>query len=93
MVARASLTDSLMGESYAPENGKMTVEFSRSLDGITKANMEYLEAIEADGAGSVQTYAAKMDPRQLSVVALVRDRSNKVLQAVHADAVNPDEDS
>jgi hypothetical protein len=90
MVARGSLTRGLIGESYAPVNGRMTLAFSRSLDEITRENVAYLKEIESNGAGTVQTFAAKMDPRQLSVVGVVRNRSNEVLQAIHADASAPE---
>lgn len=93
MVARAALTDELAGVAFVPENGEMAIRFSRSLEAITRTNIEHLKKIEADGAGSVQTFAAKMDARQLTVVAFVRDRaSKKVLQAIQIDPALPEED-
>jgi hypothetical protein len=94
MVARAGLTDVLGGVSFKPESGKMTLDFSRSLASITEANIHYLEDLEADGAGSVQTFAAKMDPRQLTVVAFIRDRSSRrILQAIQVDPLLPGDDA
>jgi hypothetical protein len=93
MVARAGLTKVLGGVSFKPEQGKMTLPFSRSLQSITESNIEYLKALEADGAGSVQTFAARMDPAQLTIVAFVRDRkSGRILQAVQIDPTLPEDD-
>ena len=93
MVARASLTKNLGGQPFNPKSGKMTLSFSRSLENITQANIDYLEELQATGAGSVQTFAAKMDPRQLSVVAIVRDHNGKVLQAAQVDARQPNQEA
>ena len=92
MVARAGLLANPAGLRFKPEDGSMTIEFARSLQAITAANVEYLQDIEAAGAGSVQTFAAEMDPRQLTVVAFVRDgNSNKILQAIQINPSLPEE--
>jgi hypothetical protein len=92
MVARAALTSGLDGAPFAPKDGTMTLQFSRSLKAITEANIAYLENLQASGAGSVQPFAAKIDPRQLTVVAFVRDgSSNKILQAIQIDPSLPGE--
>ena len=92
MVARAALVDNPSGLLFKPEGGVMTVEFSRSLNAITEANIEYLKALQAAGAGTVQPFAAAMDPRQLTVVAFVRDgSSNKILQAIQINPSLPEE--
>ena len=47
-----------------------------------------------DGKIAVQTFAANMDARQLTVVAFVRDRaSNRILQAIQIDPALPEEDA
>jgi hypothetical protein len=87
MVARAALTDSLQGIPFEPKDGRMTISFSQSLTAVTQANVDYLKRIEAEGAGTIQPFAAKMDPRQLTVVAYVRDgNSKRILQTIQ---VNP----
>jgi hypothetical protein len=90
MVARAALTDSLEGIPFEPQDGRMTIPFSRSLAAVAQANVDYLKRIEAEGAGTTQTFAAKMDPRQLTVVAYVRDGSSKkILQAIQVNPTQP----
>ena len=90
MVARAALTDSLRGIPFEPKDGRMTIPFSRSLAAVAQANVDYLKELEAQGAGMVQTFAAKMDPRQLTVVAYVRDgNSKKILQAIQVNPSQP----
>jgi len=90
MVARAALTDSLQGMPFEPQDGRMAIPFSRSLAAVAKANVDYLKRIEAAGAGTIQTFAAKMDPRQLTVVAYVRDGSSKkILQAIQVNPRQP----
>jgi hypothetical protein len=87
MVARAALTGWLEGIRFLPESSRMTIPFSRSLAAVIGENVNYLKKLEAAGAGTAQTFAAKMDPRQLTVVAYVRDEgSKKILQAIQ---VNP----
>jgi hypothetical protein len=87
MVARAALTGRLEGIPFEPKDGRMTIPFFRSLTAIARANVDYLKEIEATGAGTAQTFVAKMDSRQLTVVAYIRDgRSKKILQAIQ---VNP----
>jgi hypothetical protein len=86
MVARAALTRSVLGQAYEGEGGGMEIDFSSSLKRIQRSNSVYLEQLQAEGRGSVQTFAAKIDPRQLTVVAFIRDNeSREVLQAVQAD--------
>lgn len=94
MVARAALTRSVMGEAFQPDDsGEMVVSFERSLREITQGNAFYLEQLQAEGMGAVQTYATAMDPRQLSVVAFLQDdESKEVRQAVQIDVeVAPDQ--
>ncbi len=86
MVARAALTRSVLGQSYESEGGGMEIDFSGSLKRIQRSNSVYLEQLQAEGRGAVQTFAAKIDPRQLTLVAFIRDNDSKeVLQAVQVD--------
>jgi tetratricopeptide (TPR) repeat protein len=86
MVARAALTDSTKGIPFEPKDGSMTIPFSRSLAEITRENADFLKKLEAAGAGTAQAFATRMDPRQLTVVAFVRDAdSKKILQAIQID--------
>jgi hypothetical protein len=86
MVARAALTDSTKGIPFKPEGERMTIPFSRSLAEITRENADFLKPLEASGAGTAQAFATRMDPRQLTVVAFVRDaKSKKILQAIQID--------
>jgi hypothetical protein len=69
----------------------MTIPFSASLVAITRANADYLKRLEGAGAGNAQTFVTRMDPRQLTVVAFVRDGvSKEVLQAIQIDPTLPD---
>ena len=64
----------------------MEIDFSGSLKRIQRSNSVYLEQLQAEGRGAVQTLAAKIDPRQLTLVAFIRDNDSKeVLQAVQVD--------
>jgi hypothetical protein len=86
MVARSALTRSVLGQSYESEGGGMEIDFSGSLKRIQRSNRVYLEQLQAEGRGAVQTFAAKIDPRQLTLVAFIRDNDSKeVVQAVQAD--------
>ncbi len=89
MVARAALTRSVMGEPYqANEEGKMTLTFQRNLAEIAQGNRFYLEEIQGEGKGAVQPYATRMDPKQITLVAFVRDNDTReVLQAIQIDPV------
>ena len=95
MVARAALTPSASGETYdAPEGGRMRLSFDRSLAEMTRRNELYLERLQAAGRGAVQKFAARMDPKQLTIVAFVRDaRTLEVLQAVQMDPQSVEETS
>ena len=88
MVARAALTERSEGIEFKPTDGQMVVPFSRSLDEIVMENTGYLKS----RAGGGQLFAAKMDPRQLTMVAFVRDgASKKILQAIQIDPTLPEE--
>ncbi len=83
-------TNLLEGMPFQPRDGRMTIPFSRSLAAVAQANADYLKRIEAEGAGTIQTFAAKMAPRQLTVVAYVKDGSSKkLLQAIQVNPRQP----
>ncbi|MHC4077005.1 MAG: tetratricopeptide repeat protein [Planctomycetota bacterium] len=87
MVARAALTDSIEGLKFKPKDGAMTFEFKKSLADIRQANESYLGAYERNTNKSTTRLSTRIDPRQVSVVAFLRDTVNlEVLQAVHVDA-------
>jgi hypothetical protein len=87
MVARAALTDTIEGLRFKPKDGTMTFKFEKGLDAIRKANESYLQAYERDTHKSATRLSTRIDPRQVSVVAFLRDSLNlEVLQAVHVDA-------
>ena len=86
MVARSALTKTALGDPYQSKNGKMTIDFTASLKRIQQGNRIYLEQLQSEGRGAVQTFASKIDPRQLTLVAFIRDNDSKeVLQAVQGD--------
>ncbi|QTN32048.1 tetratricopeptide repeat protein [Akkermansiaceae bacterium] len=88
MVARAALTEQMKGIEFKPSDGQMVIPFSRSLEEIVLENTGYLKS----RAGGAQLFAAKMDPRQLTIVAYVRDgASKKILQAIQIDPTVPEE--
>ena len=59
-------------------------EFSR--------NIGHVKTLESRGAGTAQTFAAEMDPRQLTLVAFVRDAKTKeILQAIQVNPSLPEE--
>ncbi|MFK7849686.1 MAG: hypothetical protein AB8D78_01810 [Akkermansiaceae bacterium] len=92
MVARAALTANDKGIPFEPEDGRMTIPFSQSLKDILQKNTAHLRKLEAAGTGKAQLFAAEMDPRQLTMVAYIRDSvSKEILQAIQLDPTLPDE--
>jgi len=93
MVVRAAMTDQFDGIPFEPEGGQMTIPFSRTMTEIIWENIGFVKELEARGAGKAQVFAAEMDPRQLTLVAFVRDRaSKKILQAIQINPTLPPED-
>lgn len=88
MVARATLTGKLDGVKFAPTGGKMTIPFSKALADVTKANEAWLEKYEQGGGKSCSRLSTGIDPRQLTIVAYLRDLGTReVLQAVQINPV------
>lgn len=93
MVVRAALTNQFDGIPFEPKDGQMIIPFSRSMTDIIWRNIGHMKTLESKEAGMAQTFAAEMDPRQLTVVAFVRDGdSKKILQAIQIDPTLPPED-
>ena len=94
MVARAALTDSIKGMPYVPADGGMRVPFTGALDEIWRDNQTYLTQLQAEGMGAVQKFAARMDAKQLTIVAFLRDDTTRAtLQAVQANPKLPEDDA
>jgi tetratricopeptide (TPR) repeat protein len=86
MVVRGELSGDEEGLFYEPRDDRMEIDFSRKISEIVARNREYLEAREKDGAASATRLSLEIDPRQVAVVAFVRDTStNEVLQAAWFD--------
>ena len=87
MVVRGALTEKLSGVPFKPEAGEMRIPFKRALADITKTNEAFLSDYEKSGGGACTRLSTKIDPRQVTIVAALRDRfSNEVMQAVQ---INP----
>ncbi len=92
MVARAELLEGTTGDQHgAPWNAEdeyMEVPFNVSLEAIRASNEACLDRLINEGAGAVRKLSMTLDPRQLVVVAFVKDNSTgEVLQAL---VVEPD---
>lgn len=84
-VARAALTAWAGGEEYAPVDGVFRVPFDRVLAAIEAENAAFLAQRRPPDAGAT-SIGVRLDPRQLSVLAVVRAaQSNEVLQAAWLD--------
>jgi tetratricopeptide (TPR) repeat protein len=91
-VARAALTEDLGGVDYAPRLEKQVVEFDRTFEAIRDEIARFLDEREAAGEGRVSRLALRIDPRQASVVALLRRRdTGEVVQSAMVDAVLPED--
>lgn len=91
-VARASLTEPMQGLDFAPAAGVQTFEFARAWAEVEAENLAFLDRVEAEGRGRAPRIGARLDPRQMSVVAILRDRaSGEVLQAAQWDPPDPED--
>ena len=90
MLARAALTEDLLGEAFiadGEEGNSMTYEFSKLLEEVTTENVRHLDNYEKDGGGAATRLSVNIDPRQVSIVAYLRDMTTlEVLQAGYVDA-------
>jgi len=87
MVARAALTGSVEGTPLVIEDGKMRFDFTKRLSEIQKQNETWLAKYEKSTNTSASRLSTRIDPRQVSIVAFLRDTSSlHVLQAVQISA-------
>jgi hypothetical protein len=92
MVARAELLAEQSGDQHGalwePDAGSMEITFDVGLHTIQANNEACLDRLMEEGAGTVRKLSMELDPRQLVVVAFVRDDgSGEIMQAV---VVEPD---
>ena len=86
MVARASLLRDDDGVRLAAKEKTQTFTFDRTLDEITAENVTFLEEYEQENGGLASRLSVAIDPRQVSVVAFVRNGATlEVLQATRLD--------
>jgi hypothetical protein len=85
MVARGSLLGPAAGVPYEPVDGGRTIEFARSLAEISAENVRFLERTEAAGGNAATRLSVAIDPRQVSIVAFIRDAAQVVRQATQLD--------
>lgn len=84
-VARAALTAWPGGEDFAPVDGEQRLPFERAFADVERENAAFLAERRPAGTPAT-TIGLHLDPRQLSVLAIVRDASTKeVLQAAWLD--------
>ena len=91
MVARGPMTKSLDGVQYKPEKGVMTLAVRTLARGHPEGtNDAWLTKYEKRTNKSATRLSTRIDPRQVSIVAFVREEhSQQVLQAVQIDASMP----
>ncbi|MCP4241699.1 MAG: hypothetical protein GY772_14160 [bacterium] len=92
MVARAELMAEHSGDQHGalwePDGGSMEITFDKALHQVQADNEACLDRLMDEGAGTVRKLSMRLDPRQLVVVAFVRDdATGEVMQAV---VVEPD---
>ncbi|MBK7874266.1 MAG: hypothetical protein IPJ77_00670 [Planctomycetes bacterium] len=84
-VARAALTAWAAGEEWAPVDGEQRLPFERALADVERENAAFLAERRPPGENAA-TIGVRLDPRQLSVLAIVRDaKTREVLQAAWLD--------
>ena len=94
MLARAELLGFGDGLRYEPdEDDEMAVEFDALLEDVAGDNLRYLEELEEQGKGAVPKLSLRIDPRQVRIVALLRDRlTGEVLQAFQIEPELPEDE-
>lgn len=92
-VARGVLTRGLDGERWRPVDGALELAFSRSLEGVRVANEAWLDERQGAGAGTAVKVSTRIDPRQVSVVAYLRNAvTHEVVQAAQFDPFPPEDE-
>ncbi|MBI4879700.1 MAG: hypothetical protein HY812_08595 [Planctomycetes bacterium] len=90
MVARAALTPGAEGVRFAPEGGRQVVEFSRSLSAVGDELAAHLEEYEAGHRADFTLRPTRIDPEQVTVVAILRNRfTQEVRQTVQIEPEVP----
>lgn len=85
-VARASLVGPPRGQKVVFEDGRMDVSFDESLSELSDQNERFLDDLMFSGAGTVEKVSIDFDTRELSLVAILRNRfSEEVLQVATID--------
>jgi hypothetical protein len=87
MVARAELlsmgSTEPRGALWVPDAGSMELTFDVGLHDVQAQNEACLDRLMDEGAGTVRKLSMQLDPRQLVLVAFVRDDgTGEILQAV-----------
>jgi hypothetical protein len=75
-VVRGSLLPDDEGVLYAPEDMQAEVTFSRTLESLETEQRRQLDALEAEGLGSVPRISLRVDPREVRVVAFLCDSTS-----------------
>ncbi|MEZ5980627.1 MAG: hypothetical protein R3F34_20790 [Planctomycetota bacterium] len=91
-VVRALLTDRTNGVGWGEED-VLDTSFDVALADLVQENRDWLAEQVADGAAPIPDIGVRMDPRQLSIVSYLVDRSNgEVLQALETRVRIPEEE-
>jgi hypothetical protein len=89
MLARAEILSGHDGIPFRPRDGKMAIPFEVKLKAITAANESFLDRYQEQGKGMPARISSKIDPKQVSLVASVRDQSTgEVWHAHRHDVTN-----
>jgi len=80
-VVRGSLLYDDRGVPFLPENSVAEVEFERTLDSLSIEQAAHLDALEAEGLGSVPRISLQIDPREVRVIAYLCDTTTGVVLA------------
>jgi hypothetical protein len=89
MLARAEILSGHDGIPFRPRDGKMVIPFEVKLKAITAANESFLDRYQEQGKGMPARISSKIDPKQVSLVASVRDQSSgEVWHAHRHDVTN-----
>lgn len=90
MVARTELTGKVDGIPLRIVDGAMKFGFKKSLTDIQKSNEAFLANYEKVNNKNTTRLSTRIDPRQVSIVAFLRDPLTlEVLQAVQVNAKSP----
>lgn len=92
MLARAPLIKGKPTIALRTIDGRMEIRFERKLSDVQTENEQWLAAQAQRGRGTVEPFATRVDPGQVSLVAFIRHRRTRdTLQAVQVDAATDEE--